>query len=429
MAKSSRAGWALFAAALLLSVVIVLFGWRKQPFVNNAADPYYFSAMGSSLAHGQGWAEYGNMLHRRTPLYPLVIGGIYSVSENPLLVKLLQCVLFALTCLLAMEVGRRLFNARTGLIAGAACLLHPMLLRYVPDFHLETLLTFLFTLTLFATVLFYERPSVRNGVFLGIASGLASLTKAVAIAYPILFAAMLLWLGWRQRRRGLDARAASVPWTPLAACFVALLLVLAPWTVRNYRVTGHAVLLGTGMSDAFLRGYIFSQPDYALLRKPPYTYAEIASDEWFEKLCRDAGTVWQRDDIETDRVLNQASKRLLLSDPAGFVRKFVVGLFTFWYEMTNLPNSLVAGGAALVAWVFALVGWGRCRREKRPAWLLWLPVLYLNLSLAALLALGRYCAPVTPPLVILAAFGLDGLLGRKPAEERAAAPERVEQPA
>jgi hypothetical protein len=39
-------------------------------------------------------------------------------------------------------------------------------------------------------------------------------------------------------------------------------------------------------------------------------------------------------------------------------------------------------------------------------------VLYLNAVLAPLLALGRYSAPVLPTLMILAAFGIDGLLDR-----------------
>jgi len=42
-----------------------------------------------------------------------------------------------------------------------------------------------------------------------------------------------------------------------------------------------------------------------------------------------------------------------------------------------------------------------------------MPVLYLNILLAALLALGRYAAPVTPALVVLAAYGADSILRRR----------------
>jgi hypothetical protein len=172
------------------------------------------------------------------------------------------------------------------------------------------------------------------------------------------------------------------------------------------------VLVTTGVGDAFLRGYIFSKTEYALLRLPPYTYAEQESNATFEELCRKEGTVWQRNDVESDRILAKASKEKLLSDPADFVRKFVVQIFTFWYEMTSLTTSLVAGVAALILWILAVIGWRRARTEGYLSWPLFLPILCLNVSLAILLALGRYSVPVLPALAVLAAFGVDTLLNR-----------------
>ena len=49
------------------------------------------------------------------------------------------------------------------------------------------------------------------------------------------------------------------------------------------------------------------------------------------------------------------------------------------------------------------------------AWLLMLPVLYLNLVLALLLALGRYSVPILPALIVMSAFGVDTLLDRRAA--------------
>ena len=95
---------------------------------------------------------------------------------------------------------------------------------------------------------------------------------------------------------------------------------------------------------------------------------------------------------------------------------FAVGLFTFWYDMTSFKNSLLAGAAALAAWVFAAIGWRRARREGRSAWLFVLPALHLNLLLAALLALGRYSVPVLPALLVLSAFGIDAVLPGREAQ-------------
>ena len=91
------------------------------------------------------------------------------------------------------------------------------------------------------------------------------------------------------------------------------------------------------------------------------------------------------------------------------MRKTVVGFFTFWYEMTSLKTSLAAGVMALVAWLFAAVGLRRSYSERQPVWLLLVPILYFNLLLAPLLALGRYSVPILPCLLVLAAYGLDTL--------------------
>jgi len=394
--------------------MMILIGWRAQHFISTHSDPYNFEAMARDLLHGDGFRKWGSVLNRKGPLYPAFIAGIYSLlGERPLAVQLAQCLMLAGISMLVYDMGRRLFNARTGLIAGVICALHPSLLRYVPDFHLEILLTFLFTLTIWFSIRFMEQPRLRWGIGMGLACAAAALAKAVVVLYPLVFIVWWLWL--RRVPASADKPKAvtkSLPWKPIAAVFLAMGMVILPWTVRNHRVSGKWVLITTGVGDAVLRGFIFTKPEYATLRLPPYTDAENESNALFRGLCAAQDTVWERNDIESDRILTQAAKARLLSDPVGAVRKFVVGLFTFWYEMTSRTNSAIAGGIALLSGVLAFIGWRRARREQCPVWPLALPILYLNVVLALLLALGRYSIPVLPCLTALAAFGLDTLLPR-----------------
>jgi 4-amino-4-deoxy-L-arabinose transferase-like glycosyltransferase len=400
----------VFGIAALVAVAVIFGVWRTQSLVSNRPDPYYFSAMGKSLVRGEGFTPYGTLLHRRAPLYPLFLAAIYAVfGERELVAQLFQGLLFAGTCYLAFDMGRRIYNLRTGLLAGFACMLHPSLLRYVADFHLETLLTFLLTLMVWLSVRFKERPTLARAAQFGVAAGLATLTKAVALLYPGVFA-LLLW--WSERRASKEKVLLPKPVLMLAVAAVAMALTIVPWTIRNYSVSGHFVPVSTGFSDAVLRGYIFSKTEYATLQRPPYTDAENESNALFNKLCADKGTVWERDDYETDKILNEAMKAKLAEEPGGFVRKFFVGLFTFWYEMTGPTTSLVAGTTALVGWILAGFGLARSRHEEKPAWLLLAPILYLNVLLALLLALGRYSVPVLPCLMVLAAFGVDTLLDK-----------------
>jgi hypothetical protein len=81
--------------------------------------------------------------------------------------------------------------------------------------------------------------------------------------------------------------------------------------------------------------------------------------------------------------------------------------------MTSLRNSLVPAVLALGSWILALVGLRRARTEGQPAWLLLLPIVVVNVFVAALIPLGRYSVPILPCLTILAAFGVDTLLSRR----------------
>ncbi len=398
----------LFAFALALVMAFVVSS--NGSFSDAGFDPYSFGEMGKSIAEGNGFEGFGSLITRRAPLYPILIGGVFFVSgDSTRLMLFVHCLLFAGTAALACDLGRRHFNPRTGVIAGLLCALHPLLIRYVPSLHLETFLTFLVTLMIWCTYRFWQRPTVINGALVGITAGAAALTKAVVLLYPVVFIVAFLLTIRAARRRG---ESTLTPWRAMIVMLVALGLTITPWTVRNYRSTDHFVLISTGASDAFLRGFIFSRVEYVTLQEPPYTAAENESNAYFERLAEEAGTVWQQDDYETDQILNEEAKRRLLNEPVQVARKTVVGLFAFWYQLTSLANSLLVLAAAVVAWALAIIGWRRARRESLAVWPFLLPVFYLNIVLALLLALGRYSAPILPALLIVSAYGVDTLLAR-----------------
>ena len=405
-------GFAVFGVAFLSGLFMVLVLFKLQHQVQQDIDPYYFGEMGESIAHGHGFEGFGSLIKRRAPLYPLTIGGLYALfGVHTTVVLVAQSVMAAITATLAFDIARRLFNLRTGVIAGLLCAMQPMLLRYVPTLHLETQLTLLYTLLLWLLIRFRKQPSLKNAALVGVVAAGATLTKAVVLLLPVAFV-VGLFLERRAAAR-LNRPATRSPWLPIIALFAAMGLTILPWTIRNYQVTGHIVPVSSGTSDAFLRGFIFSETKYITLSQPPYTDAENASNAYFGRLAEEAGTVWEADDYETDQILNKEAKRRLLNEPGPVARKTVVGLFTFWYQLTSFKNSLLALTLAVGSWALAFVGWRRARSQGISTWVVFTAILYLNLVLAPLLALGRYSVPVIPALMVMAAFGIDTLLGRR----------------
>jgi 4-amino-4-deoxy-L-arabinose transferase-like glycosyltransferase len=390
---------AAVAIAAALLVVWVLFHFKN--IVEKIGDPYDYGR----IAHG--FVEHGftQLTRRAASLYPEFIAVVYSLGGGDNVVILLQVFFHAATCVLVFWLGLRIFNARTGMLAGLLCAVHPMLLRYVPDLHMETFLTLMCTLTVWTTVRFHDRPSVANGVLVGVVGMCATLTKGVILPYLGVFGVIS---GFSALRHRSIQRLAAV-----AVIFITMAVVLAPWTYRNYKVTGgRFVLLTPGASDSFLRGYVFTRWEFATLKKPPYTDAENEVNNWFRQIAHDAGTEWGQDEVVDEENNARVAKHLIATEPLDTIRKVIVGLFTFWYEMTSLRNSLIPGSLALIGWILAVVGLRRANREERPSWLIWLPIVVMNVFVALLIPLGRYSVPILPCLMILAAFGVDTLLNR-----------------
>jgi len=234
----------------------------------------------------------------------------------------------------------------------------------------------------------------------------AVLTKGVILPYLGLFGVISGLVALRKR--------SAKEVVAVAAMFVTMALILTPWTYRNYQVTGgRFVLLTPGASDSFLRGYIFTRWEFITLQKPPYTDAENESNAWFRKIAKDAGTTWEADEVVDEANNARVAKQMMVAHPLDTLRKVVVGLFTFWYEMTTLRNSLIPASLAAAGWLLAIIGLRRAHRERRPSWLIWLPIVVMNVFVAMLIPLGRYSVPILPCLMILAAFGVDTLLSRR----------------
>ena len=124
-AEPARAAvpWALLVFGLaLVSGLTMVFVVSKTSVVSAGFDPYNFGQMGKSIAAGHGFAGFGNLLERKAPLYPAAIGAVYAVfGVHPQLFLVIQCFMFAGTCLLVFAIGRRLFNERTGVVAAVIC--------------------------------------------------------------------------------------------------------------------------------------------------------------------------------------------------------------------------------------------------------------------------------------------------------------------
>jgi len=161
------------------------------------------------------------------PLYPLFLAGIYKLfGINPLAVKLIQTMLSTFTCWLMFILGRLLINKRAGLWVAVVCALYPQFIRYAGELWTETLFLFLFT-----AALIFLFKGINNGrhnlAAAGLLLGAGALTREIAFLF---LAPLSVWffvtLRERERLQNIVLKFGLVA--------IGLVLVVAPWTFRNY---------------------------------------------------------------------------------------------------------------------------------------------------------------------------------------------------
>ena len=156
-------GW-IAGVAFVAGLAMMLVGLRHQSLVDAQIDPYQYG----KIAHGFLEHGFDKLTRRAASLYPTFLSFVYGAGLGDRAVQLIQCAMHAATCVMVFTLGRHLYNARTGLLAGLFCAVNPMLLRYVADLHMETWLTFWFVATIWRAVRFDEDRSLKNGVVLGV---------------------------------------------------------------------------------------------------------------------------------------------------------------------------------------------------------------------------------------------------------------------
>jgi hypothetical protein len=346
-------------------------------------------------------------------------------------------VIFGLTCVVVYWTAKNIFDdVRVALVAAGICPLIPQSLRYVGMTEVETLMALHIALLAATGLMLVERPKATTGATFGVVAALATLTKPIVLLYPFVFLPVAFWYAGK---KGAGRRERVIASVTAIACFGVLLL---PWSLRNASLTGGEFRgISSNAPGEFLRGYINAQPKYYLLQKD-FGGADPRTETWdpeanaYEERLLGAHGVpfyWaMRNDagepvflpppppgvtpvmieMEKDRIESAEMKRKLLREPFGFLKKFTVQLFTFWYIVETRAKSLFVGSIAAVVLGFSIAGYLRASRRNALVWPVVAVLVYFNVIYAVFLAFARYSMPLFPTLAILAGGGVVALLDK-----------------
>lgn len=422
----------------LLALLVRLWLWNDQGrawmVFPGDQDEYYRGAI--HLVLRGDYYDTGPWL--RPPLTSFFLAAIFAIAGIDLpLAMLVQSILAASHPLVLAALTRRLFGSeRAALLAALLTAIFLPFASYASQLLSEFLFFYFISLALLlleiarrvsqqarqapevassSTSTFWARhPSLKWWFAGGLAWGLAALARPVGLyAVPLL----LLWvlfenrkhlpelldraLSWSERLRSfllsLLVPATLVPACALVLGFCALVL---PWTIRNYLVHGHLIVVDTNGGISFWLGNLLTPEERELQHVWNETIPNLA---------------------ERQQVALRQGIANILADPALFLARMRYKTVSLWQfdarlfagndargvtiDDASLLFTFVSDLQYLIILLFAvLVIWSTRPAERNWAVLTW--PLYGTLLCAVTLGHPRLRVPLLVALLVYAAWGL-----------------------
>jgi 4-amino-4-deoxy-L-arabinose transferase-like glycosyltransferase len=408
--------------ALFLLALVLRGAWvatiNPDPLDGRFDDTMFYDASAKALAEGKG---YINLEGKPTAHWPIgysgVVASLYVVfGENLLAPKALNVFLGAATVLVVYALGARLFDRRVGLVAAALLALFPSQIFFSTLVMTEVLFAALLTLVVLLVVLWTlppnadppsgegdKRPAAGGLLLLGLLLGYGAITRGEGSV--VVLVVLLIWwlsrLGWRPllRRSGL--------------LLAGVVLVMAPWTIRNFIVFRAPVFISTAMGYAFWQGNradAYTPPDYGFDTKFYDEYADVPFPR--KEVVVNNAEMREAWDFIIHNPRTEAG--LLFQKLYHLYREDATGLV--WIDghggQASIPDSLEQKLETVAnAYYFVVLGWVVLTVpfwfsfRDRARFLLPLTILVLTVTHLVFIPEPRYHFAFIPILCILAAQG------------------------
>ncbi|HIE57028.1 MAG TPA: hypothetical protein EYP88_02175 [Anaerolineales bacterium] len=383
------------------------------------ADSIWYFERGAWLADGQGYvydAATQNLTAAFPVGYPFFLSLLFRLTGPHLLVAKLANVMLATgSVYLTYRLVAKLFDQRTASLAALLFGTLPGLIVYGSLVSSDLLFLFLTLWICFETV--QETKAWWRILLAGLVNGVAGLARSIGLLLPPFWIGIRGLLGreadptgstdiWKQPR-------ALWKWGGLFAA--GMLLVILPWTMRNYLVFGKIIPVSNNGGLNFWMGNNprayggFVSPFFENSPFIPLIGDEVALDEKAYALG------WQfvrSQPVKVLRLLPAKAFYLLNSNDAGLEWNRSSGLVNPQagsgpraFAFVNLIYLLEMGAAGLGLVMLAL------RRERR--WGAWVGALFSAYWIALHLPFfgkDRFALPILPFLLAYAAVGLLAIL-------------------
>ena len=330
-------GWIGLGA--LVAILLLGFGLRVGEAWDGRAPVYdaqAYGAIAANLERGEGFTVGPNATQpssNYSPGLPLFVAGIYKISGgvHERFARLVLALIGTLSVLFAYLIGRRLGRPLPALIGALVVAIYPALLEYQGMQMSEPLAATLLSGGVLAALWAWDGEPWR-WLLPGALFGALALTRPEYLA----IAGLVALLVFAREARG-DWRSSLVR---VAIFLLGLVVVVAPWTVRNAAALDRFVPISTGGGQVLFAGtYLPSDGDpekvgtEVVAQNPdlfrPQDDQDLRLEQILARLAAD-----RYPGMETDQALSKLGKEQLWDDvseePAEYAGFVAIKVWWIW---------------------------------------------------------------------------------------------------
>ena len=307
------AGWLFVAAVAIRLAALAILGLAPETFE--------YEDQAKSLLAGHGYQRvYLGTPHvaQGPPLFGFLCAGLYWVfGDSPLSVILAQIGASALIPVVIVRIAREVgVDRQREWVAALPAVVHPGLVVYtVHKLHPLPFDALLLSLTVLSVMRLAPASGLGSHVRAGLVLGLATLSRATVAMFALPAAVWLAAVAPERARR----RAAL----GIALFLGTAVLVVLPWTVRNYVVLHRFVFVTTDTAELFWRGNNPGATGSALLLDGRSIFA--GAPEAFRR------EILTRDELGQVDLFRETARAFVREHPAEFIALVVRKWASFWW--------------------------------------------------------------------------------------------------
>lgn len=376
--------------------------WALLISPDPVSDSFAYATFARNIAE---FGVYGWTSEQASAFWPVGTSAIYAFlfylfGDSYVPIVVFNIFISTGIIVLAMRVSRRFFGAQVASLTGIILALWPSLIFYVTILASE--LPFMFLILAAIDVWSNPKHSITlSAILAGIFIAGASYIRPIALLLPFIFGITFAFYtkNWRREL--------------LKTIIVSLLMVvlILPWSVRNYHEFGHVIVISTNGSVTLWMG---NHPG------SDGAYAKIP--DWANSM----------NEYDRSKIMGERAIEYIKAEPIAFVtrsiKKFIYqhsyetiaitwnkgGIIKTFGEWAILPLKALCQAYWLAILFFSFIGvvlafrnLGFLETALHPILVPWL---YFSAISAIIVAQDRYHFPAIPFIAIFSAYAIHNLL-------------------